>query len=366
MSPQRSPGRRRAHHPLDIRSWVVRKSPEEIYQELTTRVGVVNDLLDPYRQDVAAWLQALEEALDQYVKSCGALPTAPLSPPLLRKHSRALIYELLVRYWCEHPFEGKELPRIVTRGFPWEVFPDEIHFLDLDPALLQTGFRRARLDRVLREFGRAAKVQTGSVPVTEALVTAAITEIYYGRASAWWHPLVQWVIAELLKTVHHSPDLEERKEATDSLDDVFDAFLPDLSQHISRREDALIAELKAYEELYGKVEPLYADLVAQGVTRAFRACARDRLDPRLDLSDLRQWRGKTVRDIALAMLAESRRVTPKTLSTRLTLARKARSVEEAWAGFRQRYETTPEMEHLALSPRDASVSEPPGSATAAS
>jgi len=186
--------------------------------------------------------------------------------------------------------------------------------------------------------------------MSDELVSAAIHEIRFGRAEAFFNPLVVVVTYELLKTAHYSPRLEERRLALDRLVAVFGAFEPDLSQHISRRADQLVPRLEAYETLYAALDALLRDLRGQGPTTALVDQFRDRVDPRVTRSDLKRWRRTSASTLALALVARRFRLRPKTLADQLTLARKAREIQTAWGEYQASIPPTAASSHNPSSP----------------
>jgi hypothetical protein len=78
QQPRRPPAARRARrpHPLDIRGWVAEKSPDEIWAVLTQRIEAIQEVVEPHRARVEAFLQYFS---DQVLRPLG-LPSGPVSP----------------------------------------------------------------------------------------------------------------------------------------------------------------------------------------------------------------------------------------------------------------------------------------------
>jgi hypothetical protein len=324
--------RSRTHSPLAIRSWVIGKTPDEIRDTLTERIAAVEDTVEPYRDVIGRFLYPM---LDESLKTLG-FPPGPHTPEVTGWLARLLGWNAVARFWWDHPLRGKYLPGIATRGTPWDLLPDEIHVLDLPP---EQSARALRESRFLKDLSTLASLDAGAgdpapqVSISDQLVLAAIHEIHVGRAEAFFNPLVVFVTYELLKTAHYSANLHERRHALDRVGEVFAAFEPDLSQHLSRRADQLVPRLQAYEALQAAVGPLLTDLRRQGPTRALLAQFL-RVHPRVTQSDLKRWQqASSVSTIALALVARQSRLSPKTLADQLTLARKARDIEQAWGNY---------------------------------
>jgi hypothetical protein len=208
--------------------------------------------------------------------------------------------------------------------------------LDLPPELSGRALRESRF---LRDLSALATLDAGAgdpapqVSLSDQLVRGAIHEIHVGRAEAFFNPLVVFVTYELLKTAHYSANLDERRHALDRVVEVFAAFEPDLSQHLSRRAEQLVPRLQAYEALQAALDPLLGDLRRHGPTRTLLAQFRLRVHPRVTRADLKRWKQGSASTIALALVARQSRLRPKTLADQLTLARKARDTEQAWGKY---------------------------------
>jgi hypothetical protein len=256
-------------------------------------------------------------------------------------------------YWREHPHKGKYLPPIAIRGFPWEVFPGEVYVLDLGEDLLVQALRQSPFEL----FDQRVKIPVGPpgerMPeaLTPGFLGMILGVIQFDGVVAWTTSLVQVAVFELLKTAHHSPHLRERRQAVAWLGKIFDAFFPDLSQHVSRREETLLPLLTNYENLHASVRPLQNDLRREGPARALLARFRDRLqDARIGLSDLRRWKSLGSRAVTLELLSRRVKTSPRTLGDLLVLAGKARATQEAWDGFRRFWDVRPESARLAVLP----------------
>ena len=335
--------RRRTHHPLDIRSWVVGKDPEDIRQTLAERNETIETALEAY-QDTVTRLAKIFGAFAAELLT--GRPSAPLSPDRLVHGRRLLAFHQVRSYYRQNPYRGKFLPRIADRGGPWDVLPDEIHILDLPSDVIRTGLQNA--GPILASMERVFEAELDHEPkpsgVTPRLIVAALVdEIYAERAMAWWNPFVQVGILELLKTAHYSADLEERRQAADWLNEVFHAFMPDLTQHLERRDDVLMERLQQYEAKHAKVESVHRELkTLRRVTPALLARARQDIDPRLRKVELAAWIRKTASDVTLALLAPQFKITSATLSDQLTQARKARKIQDAWSVIRDELSGTSE------------------------
>ncbi len=324
--------RSRTHSPLKIRSWVIRKTPDEIHDMLTERIAAVEDAVEPYRDVIG---RSLYPMLDESFRTLG-FPPGPHTPEVTGGLARHMAWTTVARFWWEHPLRGKYLPGIATRGTPWDLLPDEIHVLDLPTDLSRRALRESRLLKdlaALASLGAGAGDPAPQVSISDQLVRAAIHEIHVGRAEAFFNPLVVFVTYELLKTAHYSANLDERRHALDRVVEVFVAFEPDLSQHLSRRGDQLVPRLQAYETLRAALDPLLDDLRRHGPTRALLAQFRLRVHPRVTQTDLKRWQHGSASTIALALVARQSRLSPKTLADQLTLARKARDIEQAWGTY---------------------------------
>ena len=325
--------RSRTHSPLAIRSWVIGKTPDEIQDMLTERMATMDDAVEPYRDVIGRFLYPM---LDESLKTLG-FPPGPHTPEVTGWLARLLAWNAVARFCWDHPLRGKYLPGIATRGTPWDLLPDEIHVLDLPPDLSARALRESRF---LKDLSALATPDAGAgdpappVSISDQLVHAAIHEIHFGRAEAFFNPLVVFVTYELLKTAHYSANLHERRHALDRVVEVFVAFEPDLSQHLVRRAEQLVPRLQAYEALQAALDPLLGDLRRQGPTRALLAQFRLRVHPRVTQSDLKRWQqASSASTIALALVARQSRLSPKTLADQLTLARKARDIEQAWGKY---------------------------------
>jgi hypothetical protein len=333
VSVRRRHPRGRTHSPLEIRSWVIGKTPDEIHDMLTERIAAVEDAVEPYREVIARFLYPM---LDESFRTLG-FPAGPHTPEVTGWLARLMAWNTVARFWWDHPLRRKYLPGIATRGAPWDLLPDEIHVLDLPPELSGRALRESRF---LRDLSALATPDAGAgdpapqVSISDQLVLAAIHEIHVGRAEAFFNPLVVFVTYELLKTAHYSANLQERRHALDRVGDVFAAFEPDLSQHVVRRAEQLVPRLQAYEALQAALDPLLGDLRRQGPSRALLAQFRRRVHPRVTQSDLKRWQqARSASMIALALVARQSRLSPKTLADQLALARKARDIEQAWGKY---------------------------------
>jgi hypothetical protein len=336
--------RRRTHHPLDIRSWVVGKDPDAIRDILAERVDTLENTLEPYREIMTRLADVFGKAAAELVTG---RPAAPFSPDRLAHLRRLLASNQVRAYFRENPYRDKFLPRIADRGAPWEVLPDEIHIFDLPSEAIRTGLQNAgpifdSLERVERMINlESTKEPEQPVAMTELLVNVLVDQIYAERALAWWNPFVQHAILELLKTAHYSPFLEERRQAAAWLREVFHAFMPDLSQHLERRDEQLLDRLQQYEDLYEKVAALHRDLKTLGrVTPGLLTRARQDVDPRIRAVELRAWSLDTASDITLALLAEGLKISSATLADQLTQARRARRIQDSWNAVRDTLPTT--------------------------
>jgi len=314
----------------------------------------MDDAVEPYRDVIGRSMYPL---LDEIMKTLG-FPPGLRTPEATGWLARLMAWNTVASYWSEHPLRGKYLPRIATRGLPWDLLPDEIHVLDLPPEQSRRALRESRFLQDLSQLTSHPPEDRDGTPtlsISDELVSAAIHEIRFGRAEAFFNPLVVVVTYELLKTAHYSPRLEERRQAVGRLVAVFGAFAPDLSQHISRREDQLVPRLEAYETLSAALDPLLRDLRAQGPTTAlvdqFRAC----VDPRVTPSQLKRWSKTSASTLAMAVVAGRCRLSPKTLADQLTLARTARRIQNAWGNYQA---TIPPTAASAYDP--SSPPSPPG------
>jgi hypothetical protein len=299
---------------------------------LTERIAAVEDAVEPYRDVIARFLYPM---LDESLKTLG-FPPGPHTPEITGMLARLLAWNTVARFWWEHPLRGKYLPGIATRGTPWDLLPDEIHVLDLSPDLSARALRETHF---LRDLSALATPDAGAgdrapqMSISDQLVRAAIHEIHIGRAEAFFNPLVVFVTYELLKTAHYSANVHERQHALDRVVEVFAAFEPDLSQHLSRRAEQLVPRLQAYEALQAALDPLLGDLRRHGPTRALLAQFRLRVHHRVTMTDLKRWQQGSASTIALARVARQSRLSPKTLADQLTLARKVRDIEQAWGKY---------------------------------
>ncbi len=350
---RRQPRRSRTHSPLAIRSWVVGQAPDELHDRLTERLAAVDEAVEPYRDVIG---RVLYPMLDESLKTLG-FPPGPHTPEITGWLARLMGWNVVARFWGDQPLRGKYLPWIATRGTPANVLPDEIHVLDLPPELTRRALRESGLLADLSALASSEAGAGGPAPqlsLSDALVKAAIHEIEFGRAEAFFNPLVVFVTYELLKTAHYSATLDERRHALDRLVAVFAAFEPDLSQHLSRRADQLLPRLEAYETRLAALDPLLRDLRRHGPTRALLAEFRRRVHPRVTRSDLKRWQHSQASTIALALVAGQARLNPKTLADQLTLARKAREIEQAWGKYHAAF---PPL--VAVPPQPPSPSPPP-------
>ena len=299
---------------------------------LTERIAAVEDAVEPYCDVIA---RSLYPMLDESFRTLG-FPPGPHTPEVTGWLARLLGWNAVARFCWDHPLRGKYLPGIATRGTPWDLLPDEIHVLDLPP---EVSGRALRESRFLKDLSALATPDAGvgdpapQVSISDQLVRAAIHEIHVGRAEAFFNPLVVFVTYELLKTAHYSANLLERRHALDRVVEVFAAFEPDLSQHLSRRAEQLVPRLQAYEALQAALDPLLGDFRRHGPTRALLAQFRLRVHPRVTQTDLKRWQHGSASTIALALVARQARLSPKTLADQLTLARKARDIEQAWGKY---------------------------------
>jgi hypothetical protein len=299
---------------------------------LTERIAAVEDAVEPYRDVIGRFLYPM---LDESLKTLG-FPPGPHTPEITGWLARLLGWNAVARFWWDHPLRGKYLPGIATRGTPWDLLPDEIHVLDLPPDLTARALRETRFLTDLSALatpGFGAGDPAPPVSISDELVRAAIHEIHYGRAEAFFNPLVVFVTYELLKTAHYSANLDERRHALDRVVAVFVAFEPDLSQHVSRRVEQLLPRLQAYEALQAALDPLLGGLTRHGPTRALLAQFRRRVHPRVTQADLTRWHHASASTVALALVARQSRLSPKTLADQLTLARKAREIAQAWGQY---------------------------------
>jgi len=314
---------------------------------LTERMATMDDAVEPYRDVIGRFLYPM---LDESLRTLG-FPPGPHTPEITGMLARLMAWNTVARFWWDHPLRGKYLPGIATRGTPWDLLPDEIHVLDLPPDLSGRALRESRLLKDLSELatpGFGAGDSAPPVSISDQLVRAAIHEIHVGRAEAFFNLLVVFVTYELLKTAHYSANLDERRHALGRVVEVFAAFEPDLSQHLSRRAEQLVPRLRAYEARQAALDPLLSDLRRHGSTRALLAQFRLRVHPRVTQADLKRWQHASASTIALALVARQSRLKPKTLEDQLTLARKARDIEQAWRKY-----------HAAFPPPGAAPQQPP-------
>ncbi len=329
------PLRARVHHPLEIRSWVVGKTPGQILDTLTARATCLMKTVEPYQE----WLGRYVDLLRTHASLLNIQPS-PTTEGGLSAAACTLASQAIARYWWVHPYPGplvelhraKYLPPIVFNCAPPEVRPEEIHVLDLDLPFLKEG-ASGGLSGPLPDLPPEPSAPS---PSLDFLIEWAIADIRFshGQTSSFFHPVVFHVLTELLKTAHFSPHRENRKHAVAPLKDLFSAFMPDLSQHVSRRVETLLPRLDAYEGLVAELKPLHRRLQDEGLTRVLLAAVRDRINPRVTMADLRAWRVGSLSEMAITILAGREGLSPKTLTDQLTLARKARGIQDAWDRFR--------------------------------
>jgi len=329
---QVSARRNQYHHPLDIRAWVIGKTPDEIFAALDERIEALNAVLEPALSDSGERLRACVDFMVRFV----GFNADALTPDERQWTTRFLAWTVIARYWAQRPYNDKYLPRIATRGSPWEVSPDEIHFLDLPAPPLLQALHEVGIFEPLTKAKGAIEPPTQKEAI-EWLVELVKLEIHHEAVVMWVHPITQVLIFKLLKTAHYSARLNERREAKRRLEDLLSGFVPDLSQHISRREENFIPLLNEYERLKTIVEPLHRDLkVAEAPITPILKRAQKDIDPTITKSDLQRWRKRPPRDVVLEILSthDLKRRSPRTLANDLSLAEKARKVHAAWEGVR--------------------------------
>ncbi len=328
--------RQRIEEPLTIRSWAAGKSPAGIYALLAAKISVLNDeLIEPYGP-------ALRELF------CRVLPPPePGTEAGLEQLLDRLVLRgpcnLISRYYRSEPYRpGRWLPRIVVDGFPWEVGPGEIHWLDLHPDLLRTAANALRPVFESIQAMATRPVENRPVGLTSQLIAEAKELIEFDPVWAETEPLVIFVRHELLKTAYHADDRAEQNEATVTYDELRMLALPDFSQQ-RKWGDAQLFELRQeYADLCRRARLLLRELVqSRGrATRAVVQRARDRLkQPGIDEQDLRRWHRQkfTPRRLALELLAAHRQLSVRRLEDLLQRSRRVRLIRWAWVLFWRTY-----------------------------
>ncbi len=328
--------------------------PEEaIQQELLSRIEALDTAIAPYRETmVRLELSIWERIIRRWAGSDVVLPEVPRDVQEATIRMRAASF--VAAHWDQHPYRGKlYLPPIMTVGHPSHPLPDMVHILDLDPTLVRKAIVQGRLSERLRTIApqlNETQPNADDQDLEGLLVDLALGEIHMWKAWAMFQPVAQLVLFECLFKAHYGETLSVAEENADRVNDLFDAFLPDLSKYMTRRPDRLAALRHTFNEIHRKPDRLQSDLASQGPTQAVLSIARDLLGRRLTLRDLHRWHRerKGSRAIALDVLATTLKVKPKTLVDQLSLAEQAQEISETWDRFLTFLSTRPESEQRKL------------------
>lgn len=334
---RRTEVKRRTYHPVDIRDWVIDQSPEVIHAALAAKIDAIDEATTPYRDALGAFFHdVLSETARHWVDSRVTIRRS--EPASSKKFTRSGALIVIARYWSDRPCEGKFLPRIVPWGSPWDVREDEISVLDLGIDQIRTVLRSpmfAEIRRFAEQYRTKPSVTRTLSAISDLWVAEAIQLIRFSPVTAIVHPVVLPVMSGLIRAMSFPANEKERRRAKILWRRMSRAWEPDRRrQRGGRRDIDVLLRLKKYEELYAKFEPLHSDLRRAGPLRKSLARFRDRVDPRIDLSDLKHWAEMTASNAAIEWLAGLDHLSAKTFAEHLTLGRKARKIQQAWEGYR--------------------------------
>jgi hypothetical protein len=327
--------------PLDVRAWVTTLPPEEIYTELLDRIDALETSIAPYRETCLHITRGLVECGLTRLGWTGALSELPEDAQ--RSLVRGVAASGVARYWAQQEARpGVFLPPVMSRGVPWDTFPDAIHVLDLDPDRI-----RAALRHVAPVYSRdPASLAQLSHPPNDLflLFGSAQSTIRELGPFAALDPVVQVALFEWLRIAHYAPTKAEAALAADYAAALLDGLLPDLSRRMSRTPERL-EELDAmFRELLKKVEGLQSQRHLPGIL----ARAHAALGATVTRHDLARWQWMDSRTITLEQLARARHRSVKVVTEQLRLAEKAADIEQAWEEFLAYLRTFPEARQQAM------------------
>jgi hypothetical protein len=331
--------------PLDLRAWVTKLPSEELYTELLRRIDALDTAIAPYRETFLHAGRALFESAVKRLGWLGALPELPEDA----QHAvvRGGAATIVASHWAQQEYRpGVFLPPVMSRGVPWDTFPDAIHLLDLAPDEIRSALQHiapfdaldaAGLHR-LREPPNDLLLLFGSAQGTiRALGPLAIFD-----------PGVHVALFEWLRIAHYAPMKEEAAFAADLAVQLLHEFLPDLSRRMIRTPDRLAEVDTALRDLIKKLELVMEALKAEGPTTKVLAKARAALGASVTRHDLARWQRMDSRAIALERLARARHRSVKAVAEQLRLAEKAADIEQAWQEFLKYLRTLPEPQQHAI------------------
>jgi hypothetical protein len=273
---------------------------------------------------------------------------------------------IVASYWAQQEHRpGVFLPPVMSRGVPWDTFPDAIHVLDLDPDQIRAALQHLAPFDTLDAAGLARL----SEPPNDLflLFGSAQTTIRALGALAVFDPIVQVALFEWLRVAHYTPAKDEAAFAANHAAQLLDEFLPDLSRRMIRIPERLAEVDTALRKLVKKVEPVRQALRGEGLTTKVLAQARAELGARVTRLDLARWQRMDTRAIAIERLARARGRSVKAVAEQLRLAEKAAAIDQSWEEFLTYLRMLPEPQQRAivnaLPPPLRSPTKPPGPST---
>ena len=275
--------------------------------------------------------------IEQALRAWGWTGTVPEIPAQAEASvARSSAASIVSSYWDDHEYRPRRLlPSIQIVGIPWDLPPNVVHILDLDPALVLGAMTKSP------ELADLSQVSETPALALQRLFGATQNLIRRLGPLAVFNSLVQFALFAFLAGAHYAPTKNQAEHAAKAGEALLREFLPDLSRQMTRIPDRLAKMQRAFQQTYVHADRVRQELEAKGVTPSVLARARRLFGRRTRHSDLARWQRMTVHAMAVDALAAQHGLSGRAVRDQLRLADKADQIGTAWRQF---------VEHLASRP----------------